>query len=120
MGLSTLMACIVLTPVITVPILYLVRKHKQSAATCGGASLPLPPGPVGLPFFRSALRFVGPFSRNRPHTIVNQLAKSYGPIVSFRPGMIPNFVVVSSPEAAREALVDNDAVRSRRGDRAGA
>ncbi|RCV11596.1 hypothetical protein SETIT_2G198900v2 [Setaria italica] len=77
------------------------------------ASLPLPPGPVGLPLVGSALHFIGPFSRS-PHAVLTRLAETYGPIMSFRPGMAGNFVVVSSPAAAREALVDNDAALAAR------
>ncbi|KAJ1289598.1 hypothetical protein BS78_02G176900 [Paspalum vaginatum] len=72
------------------------------------ASLPLPPGPAGLPLVGSALHFIGPFSRS-PHTVLTGLAGTYGPIMSFRPGMAGDFVVVSSPAAAREALAENDA-----------
>lgn len=77
------------------------------------ASLPLPPGPVGLPLVGSALHFIGPFSRS-PHAVLTRLAKTHGPIMSFRPGMAGSFVVVSSPAAAREALVDNDAALAAR------
>ncbi|WVZ64883.1 hypothetical protein U9M48_014337 [Paspalum notatum var. saurae] len=72
------------------------------------ASLPLPPGPAGLPLVGSALHFIGPFSRS-PHAVLTGLAQTYGPIMSFRPGMAGDFVVVSSPAAAREALAENDA-----------
>ncbi|CAN6217591.1 unnamed protein product [Urochloa humidicola] len=77
------------------------------------ASLPLPPGPVGLPLVGSALHFIGPFSRS-PHVVLTGLAETYGPVMSFRPGMAGNFVAVSSPAAAREALVDNDAALAAR------
>ncbi|CAL5064490.1 unnamed protein product [Urochloa decumbens] len=76
-------------------------------------SLPLPPGPVGLPLVGSALHFIGPLSRS-PHTVLAGLAETYGPVMSFRPGMAGNFVAVSSPAAAREALVDNDAALAAR------
>ncbi|CAL5081366.1 unnamed protein product [Urochloa decumbens] len=77
------------------------------------ASLPLPPGPVGLPLVGSALHFIGPLSRS-PHTVLTGLAETYGPVMSFRPGMAGNFVAVSSPAAAREALIDNDAALAAR------
>ncbi|KAG2643310.1 hypothetical protein PVAP13_2KG300700 [Panicum virgatum] len=77
------------------------------------ASLPLPPGPVGLPLVGSALHFIGPFGRS-PHAVLTRLAGTYGPIVSFRPGTAGDFVAVSSPAAAREALVDNDAALAAR------
>ena len=77
------------------------------------ASFPLPPGPVGLPLVGSALHFIGPFGRS-PHAVLTRLAGTYGPVVSFRPGTAGDFVAVSSPAAAREALVDNDAALAAR------
>ncbi|PUZ70634.1 hypothetical protein GQ55_2G248700 [Panicum hallii var. hallii] len=59
------------------------------------ASLPLPPGPVGLP-------------------LPARGAHPYGPVMSFRPGMAGDFVAVSSPAAAREALLENDAALAAR------
>ncbi|CAN6182147.1 unnamed protein product [Urochloa humidicola] len=118
MELSMSLACstIVITPVITISVvifLYLLHKRKQTAVPSTPPPLPLPPGPVGLPLLGSALHFIGPFSRS-PHAVLTRLAKTYGPIMSFRPGMAGNFVAVSSPAAAREALVDNDAVLAAR------
>ncbi|CAN6166818.1 unnamed protein product [Urochloa humidicola] len=107
---------IVITPVITISVvifLYLLHKRKQTAVPSTPPPLPLPPGPVGLPLLGSALHFIGPFSRS-PHAVLTRLAKTYGPIMSFRPGMAGNFVAVSSPAAAREALVDNDAALAAR------
>ncbi|GJM94873.1 hypothetical protein PR202_ga11556 [Eleusine coracana subsp. coracana] len=77
----------------------------------GGASssiIPalLPPGPTGLPFIGSALSFLGPMAHHTPpHRVIARLAATYGPVVFFRPGTSGDFVVVSSPAAAREALV---------------
>jgi hypothetical protein len=77
------------------------------------ASLPLPPGPVGLPLVGSALHFIGPFGRS-PHAVLTRLAGTYGSVMSFRPGMAGDFVAVSSPAAAREALLENDAALAAR------
>lgn len=100
--------------IITITVfLYLLLHKRKQAAVPSAPSLPSPPGPVGLPLVGSALHFIGPFSRS-PHAVLTRLAETYGPIMSFRPGMAGNFVVVSSPAAAREALVDNDAALAAR------
>ncbi|TVU03636.1 hypothetical protein EJB05_50824, partial [Eragrostis curvula] len=80
----------------------LKQKHKRS-----NASLPLPPGPIKLPIIGNALHFIGPFGRS-PNHVLARLAATYGPVMSFRAGTAGNFVVVSSPDAAHEALVAND------------
>ncbi|KAL6641536.1 hypothetical protein ACP70R_019717 [Stipagrostis hirtigluma subsp. patula] len=97
--------------VATITIIHVVQRYRRRKLC--GASLPLPPGPVGLPLVGNALHFIGPLGRS-PHRVLARLAQTYGPVVSFRPGTAGNFVVVSSPEAAREALVDNDAALAAR------
>ncbi|XP_014660190.1 oryzalexin E synthase-like [Setaria italica] len=95
--------------IITITVfLYLLLHKRKQAAVPSAPSLPSPPGPVGLPLVGSALHFIGPFSRS-PHAVLTRLAETNRPVMSFRPGMAGNFVAVSSPAAAREALVDNDA-----------
>ncbi|TKW02499.1 hypothetical protein SEVIR_8G246862v4 [Setaria viridis] len=111
MVLPMLLVCMVVTVVITVHVICALDEHKRKRFS--GASLPLPPGPVALPIVGNAFSFIGPFGHN-PHRILTSLAKTYGSIVSFRPGMAGNFVVVSSPEAAREALINNDAALAAR------
>ncbi|GJN13201.1 hypothetical protein PR202_ga31545 [Eleusine coracana subsp. coracana] len=105
MGLWASEACIALI-LITIHVVFVLLKYTRRKLD--GTSLPLPPGPVGLPLIGNFLYFIGPLRRN-PHRGLACLAEAYGPIVSFRPGTAKNFVLVSSPEAAREALVANDA-----------
>jgi cytochrome P450 len=97
---------------ITVYIISTLDKRKRKRVS-GASPLPLPPGPVALPLIGNAFSFIGPFGHS-PHRILTSLARTYGSIVSFRPGMAGDFVVVSSPEAAHEALVKNDAALAAR------
>ncbi|TVU09795.1 hypothetical protein EJB05_43291, partial [Eragrostis curvula] len=46
--------------------------------------------------------------KKKPHRALARLAKVYGPIFSFRPGMTCTFIVLSSPDLAREALAEKD------------
>ncbi|KAK3130220.1 hypothetical protein QOZ80_6BG0490570 [Eleusine coracana subsp. coracana] len=102
MGLSMFFAFIILAS-ITIHALYLLHKHKGKHVS--GASLPLPPGPVGLPLIENAVTFFG-LLRHNPHRALARLAEVYGPIFSFRPGKTCTFVVLSSPALAREALAE--------------
>lgn len=110
MELSVLLACIVVAVIsIHVICVVLVVKHKKQRKTRNDDDcVALPPGPLGLPLIGNALYFFVAL-RHNPHRELARLAEKYGPIVSYRPGMtaLP-FVVVSSPAAAREALVKND------------
>ncbi|KAL0282325.1 UNVERIFIED_CONTAM: Geraniol 8-hydroxylase [Sesamum angustifolium] len=62
----------------------------------------LPPGPTGLPVLGSLVT-IG----NRPHESLSKLAKTYGPLMTVKFGMI-KIVVVSSAEMAREIFQKND------------
>ncbi|KAK3140486.1 hypothetical protein QOZ80_5AG0401680 [Eleusine coracana subsp. coracana] len=109
MAVWTLLACIVVT-LITIHVLHRHKKRMRSVSGGGASSsiIPalLPPGPTGLPFIGSALSFLGPMAHHTPpHRVIARLAATYGPVVFFRPGTSGDFVVVSSPAAAREALV---------------
>ncbi|KAI3708875.1 hypothetical protein L2E82_38405 [Cichorium intybus] len=64
----------------------------------------LPPGPMPLPIIGS-LHLLG----NLPHRSLHKLSQKYGPIMSMRLGSI-QFVIVSSPEAAKLFLGTHDAV----------
>lgn len=68
--------------------------------------LALPPGPRGLPFVGS-LPFLGP----NLHQCFADYARTYGPITKLRLGS-KLWIVVSSPEIAREVYKDNDIVFS--------
>lgn len=64
----------------------------------------LPPGPMPLPVIGS-LHLLG----NLPHRALHKLSQKYGPIMSIRLGSI-QFVIVSSPEAAKLFLGTHDAI----------
>ncbi|KAK3133498.1 hypothetical protein QOZ80_6AG0537320 [Eleusine coracana subsp. coracana] len=110
MGLSVFFAFIILAS-ITIDALYLLHKHKGKHVY--GASLPLLPGPVGLPLIENAVTFFR-LLRHNPHRALARLAEVYGPIFSFRPGKTCTFVVLSSPALAREALAEKDAFLANR------
>lgn len=83
---------------LTFPLFYLLAtargKHSRNCH--------LPPGPTPLPFFGSL------FELGRdPHRSLARLAKIHGPVMSLRLGLVTT-VVVSSPDAAREALQKKD------------
>ncbi|XP_068635174.1 geraniol 8-hydroxylase-like [Aristolochia californica] len=71
-------------------------------------SLPLPPGPRGLPL-------VGylPFLRPDLHRFYAELARTYGPIFSLRLGS-KLCVVLSSPSLAKEIFKDQDTIFANR------
>ncbi|CAA6666825.1 unnamed protein product [Spirodela intermedia] len=71
--------------------------------TKNGARL-LPPGPRGLPLLGSL-----PFLANDLHVWFAELAHIYGPVMSLRLGA-KLCVVLSSPEAVKEALNDREAI----------
>lgn len=62
----------------------------------------LPPGPTPVPLFGSLFE-LGRY----PHRSLARLAKIHGPVMSLRLGLVTT-VVVSSPDAAREALQKRD------------
>ncbi|PIN23950.1 Cytochrome P450 CYP2 subfamily [Handroanthus impetiginosus] len=68
----------------------------------------LPPGPLALPII-GHLHLLGP----RLHQTFHDLSKRYGPLYRLRLGSI-SYVVVSSPEVARECLKTNELVFSSR------
>ncbi|KAI7735533.1 hypothetical protein M8C21_017891 [Ambrosia artemisiifolia] len=64
----------------------------------------LPPGPVPLPVIGS-LHLLG----SLPHRSLHKLSQKYGPIMSIRLGSV-QFVIVSSPDAAKLFLGTHDTV----------
>ncbi|XP_071688772.1 cytochrome P450 CYP736A12-like [Rutidosis leptorrhynchoides] len=64
----------------------------------------LPPGPTPLPIIGS-LHLLG----NLPHRALHKLSQKYGPIMSIRLGSV-QFVIVSSPDAAKLFLGTHDAI----------
>jgi 4-hydroxyphenylacetaldehyde oxime monooxygenase len=74
----------------------------------GSSGKKVPPGPWSLPMVGN-LHQLGPL----PHRSLWELARRHGPVMQLRLGMVP-VVVLTSPEAAREALKTHDAECSSR------
>ncbi|KAL0923631.1 hypothetical protein M5K25_007696 [Dendrobium thyrsiflorum] len=87
---------------LTALFLFLLRLKRKKGSE-KKQTLPLPPGPHGLPILGSL-----PFLNPNLHQYFADLARSYGPILSLRLGS-KLCVVVSSPSAAREIFKDQDA-----------
>ncbi|KDP45506.1 hypothetical protein JCGZ_17059 [Jatropha curcas] len=68
-----------------------------------------PPGPWKLPFLGNILQLTG----DDPHHRFAELARTYGPVMGIQLGEIP-FLVVSSPEAAKEVLKIQDPIFAER------
>ncbi|CAA7388888.1 unnamed protein product [Spirodela intermedia] len=88
----------VLATVLAVSIVfYWFRRVKNEARL-------LPPGPRGLPLLGSL-----PFLGSDLHICFAEIARTYGPVVSLRLGA-KLCVLLSSPQAVKEALKDQDAI----------
>lgn len=68
----------------------------------GNGQVSLPPGPPGLPLVGNMFQL-----GFNPHRSLAVLSKTYGPIMSLKLGRLTT-VVLSSPEAAKEALKTHD------------
>lgn len=75
-------------------------------STSSVSSLPLPPGPRGLPLLGSLAAL-----RHDPHIALDRIAKQYGDICLLRLGSVP-VVLISHPETLREAF-ENTSLTSR-------
>ncbi|GER34683.1 cytochrome P450 [Striga asiatica] len=78
----------------------LITKSKKPL----GQKKNLPPGPPGLPVIGHLHHLIG---CGLPHRTLHRLSLKYGPIVHVRMGEVST-VVISSPDATREALRDRD------------
>ncbi|KAK3430562.1 hypothetical protein EUGRSUZ_K01977, partial [Eucalyptus grandis] len=73
---------------------------RSSSWKLGG--IRLPPGPRPLPIIGNILEL-----GDKPHRAIAKLSKLYGPVLTIKLGAITT-LVISSPEAAKEALQKND------------
>ncbi|KAL3739372.1 hypothetical protein ACJRO7_020739 [Eucalyptus globulus] len=74
----------------------------------GSGGNQLPPGPRPLPIIGNILEL-----SDKPHQALAKLSKLYGPVMTIKLGPITT-IVISSPEAAKEALQKNDQLLSGR------
>jgi cytochrome P450 len=72
----------------------------------------LPPGPPTLPFIGNLHQII---NNSLPHHCFKNLAAKYGPLMSLKLGEVP-YVIVTSPEMAKEILKTNDITFSDRPD----
>ncbi|GKV36168.1 hypothetical protein SLEP1_g44329 [Rubroshorea leprosula] len=75
------------------------RKSRSSSDNSSN----LPPGPWKFPLIGNLNLFVGTVAHHR----FSDLAKKFGPIMHLQLGQVP-YIVISSPEAAREVMKVND------------
>ncbi|CAM0908350.1 unnamed protein product [Alopecurus aequalis] len=87
--------CVLVVSILTKLMLRSARTKHHG----GGSCLNLPPGPWKLPVIGNMHSLLGAL----PHQAMQSLARRHGPVMLLRLGHVPT-LVLSSPEAAREAL----------------
>lgn len=108
MELSIISAvCTVLFFLVTLFFFSTARTGRNSSYDGNGQGS-LPPGPPGLPLVGNIFQL-----GFNPHRSLAVFSKTYGPIMSLKLGRLTT-VVISSPEAAKEALKTHDHVLSAR------
>ncbi|KAL7592725.1 hypothetical protein Lser_V15G34270 [Lactuca serriola] len=80
----------------------LVKLFKRYSS--GKVGSKFPPGPWKLPFIGNMLSMI---SSELPHQVLRNLARKHGPLMHLQLGEIP-YLVVSSPQIAKEILVKQD------------
>ncbi|KAL3739383.1 hypothetical protein ACJRO7_020750 [Eucalyptus globulus] len=76
-------------------------RGSSSQKSCGSGNQQ-PPGPRPLPIIGNILNLT-----DKPHQALAKLSELYGPVMTIKLGTITT-IVISSPEAAKEALQKND------------
>ncbi|NP_001295668.1 uncharacterized protein LOC105629802 precursor [Jatropha curcas] len=89
-------------PVIFSFLLFLLVLLKVSKKLCKDNSIP-PPGPWQLPFLGNIFQLAG----YQFHIRLSELGQTYGPVMGIKVGQVP-FLIVSSPEMAKEVLKVQD------------
>ncbi|ESQ39190.1 hypothetical protein EUTSA_v10001412mg [Eutrema salsugineum] len=92
----TLVLCFLLT------FFFFFLSTAKTRRRTGSVRGSLPPGPPGLPLVGNIFQL-----GFNPHRSLAVFSKTYGPIMSLKLGRL-NAVVISSPEAAKEALKTHD------------
>ena len=88
--------------------LFSTARTRRDPNYGGNSQGSLPPGPPGLPLVGNIFQL-----GFNPHRSLAVFSKTYGPIMSLKLGRL-TAVVISSPEAAKEALKTHDHVMSAR------
>lgn len=105
MGDMSLLLCFVL-PCFLFFFYFITVKTRSNSRGSGRATLP--PGPQKLPVVGNIFQ-VG----LNPHRSLTALSKTYGPIMGLKLGSLTT-IVISSPDAAKEALKTQDHLLSAR------
>ncbi|XP_004309995.1 PREDICTED: cytochrome P450 71B34-like isoform 3 [Fragaria vesca subsp. vesca] len=98
MGLNTLLQILWLPFLLLLPLLLLLNKNKKPPKH-------YPPSPPKLPIIGNLHQFTQ--SGSSPHQNLWRLSKKFGPVMLLHLGRIPT-LVISSAEAAKQVLKDND------------
>ncbi|WVZ53513.1 hypothetical protein U9M48_004443 [Paspalum notatum var. saurae] len=91
--------------VVILALLTLIKLCKASVESRSRRHLQLPPCPWNLPLIGSIHHLVG----DLPHRALCDLSRRQGPIMSLKFGGVP-FIVVSSPEAAKDVMNTHDTI----------
>ncbi|CAL4926064.1 unnamed protein product [Urochloa decumbens] len=99
--ISSIISVLFLPIIISLFVVLVSASHKSRAKTNDQRR---PPGPRGFPFIGSIHHLL----TSQPQAALRDLALKHGPVMYLRLGQV-DYVVVSSPAAARTVLRDNDA-----------